>query len=108
MTKTKMLLVSVFAILILASFANAGCVVTDRTVMYFQPERFARVVQVCHVNQQQGAAMMLDDINAGIAVVVEPGTRLDDAAPLPSDEKTIVCRIGGLLMIGPGQDVRCK
>lgn len=104
----KNLLFCVLLVLFFASFANAGCVATEKSVMYFDPQRFAVVAQVCAVNQQQGLAMMIDDIAAGKAVFVEAGTRLDAAVPLPENNTVVVCRIGKVLMMGLASYVRCQ
>lgn len=104
----KRVLGSLFLVLILCSVAGAECVATGKSIMYFEPTRFATVAQVCAVNQQQGLAMMIDDVTAGKAVFVETGTRFDAAVPLPENDKVVVCRIGKVLMIGLADFVKCR
>ena len=109
MRKIRLLLAwLILEALLFASITNAGCVVTEKCVMYFDPTRFIAVSKVCAVSLQQGTAMMIDDINSGTAVMVDPGTKLDDAAPIPQYPKVIACRIGQVVMVGLTENVRCE
>jgi hypothetical protein len=104
----KKTIMALLVCLIFAGIANAGCVVVSRTIMYLDAPRFYRVAQICAVNQEQCTQMMLQDVSAGLAVVMEPGTNLDEAVTVPDNNRIIMCRIGGVLLLGLSETVRCK
>jgi hypothetical protein len=101
---TLALLGSVF----LASVAYAQCVTNQTTIMYFDVAKFKRAASIATVNTEQFWQMTLTNIEAGDAVVVQPGTKFDEARTIPDNDKVIVCRIGGVVMIGLAESVTCK
>ena len=106
MLKTAMM--AILVCLMFTTLAMAECVVSRSTIMYFDAPRFYRVAQICAVNQEQCTQMMMVDVAAGLAVVVEPGTKLDAAIPVPDNKLVVVCRIGGVLMLGLAESVKCR
>ena len=102
----KRVLIVIAMLLCLATSAYAGCYTTKDSIMYFSPERFMAVDQVIGISQEQGVAMMKQDIVDGNAVYVKAGIKIDDVQKF--NNYISVVRIGHQVLVALNDFISCK
>lgn len=100
-------LVAIFLFL-MASSLSAECVTNKNTTMYFEMDRLLKVAKVTAVSEQQGLAMIVDDMQKGIAVGVPRGTRIDSVRRIISASTVSVVKIKGITLISLTNAISCR
>ena len=93
------------AILLSATIAQAQCVITKLTIGYFDPVRFLAIDRVFAASEEQGFMMVKKDIADGKAVVVKPGTKLENVTK--HNEYISFADIGSYRIVIFNEHMRC-
>lgn len=95
---------SMLAISVTASYGQ--CLSKTLTIGYFDADRFVAVDRVLSVSQEHGAAMVKQDILAGRAVVIQPGTKAHKAQEV--SKFASIFEINGSLIVAITSHFDCK
>ena len=103
----RMALVAIFLFL-MASIVSAECMTNKNTTMYFDMDRLLKVARVTAISEQQGLAMIVDDMQKGIAVGVPKGTRIESVRRILSASTVSVVKIKGITLISLTNAISCR
>jgi hypothetical protein len=76
--------------------------------MYFDMDRLLKVARVTAISEQQGLAMLVDDMQQGVAVGVPEGTRIESVRRIISASTVSVVKINGITLISLTNAISCR